>query len=355
MQMGPQFSNLEMHVKTAESIPGFIDLQINGYLGVDFSSPTLTVADVVRATAALHAAGTAGYLAAVCTSDVATYDHVLPRLAEAMHAPSCRGILLGIHLEGPFISPGHEVVGVHPEALVRDPSMEFFEYLQTAACGNVRLLTLAPEQPGAMAVIRGARKLGAAVGIGHTLADDACIQEAVAAGATLSVHLGNGCPNMIHRHRNSIWPQLAATELTAAIITDGHHLPASLIRTVCAAKGAARTLVVSDSSPPAGCPPGDYELLGSRVRLESNGLLRNLEKDTLAGSSANMLECMNTLAGLNIFSRDELLQVGRDNPLRIIGIDIPAEHVAHNHNVVFDGGRFRACATGANRTPAVAD
>jgi N-acetylglucosamine-6-phosphate deacetylase len=317
---------------------GFVDLQVNGFGGVNLSSPLLTLAQVAALSAALAGRGTLAFCPTVITSGLDVYRAALPVLARAVRASAgwpCR--LLGIHLEGPFISPQEGAVGVHPLQHVRQPSTAFFDELFALAEGTLVLLTLAPEQPGALDLIRHARRLGVRVSIGHTLASAEQIQAAVAAGAALSTHLGNGCPNLLHRHANPIWPQLAAPELSAMLICDGHHLPPDVIAAMLAAKGPARTIITSDAAPAAGCPPGEYAFFGTRVLLEPSGRLRNLERDTLAGSSASLLDCMNYLAGLRLLTEEVLWRVGRDNPLAAVG---KSADLLPPGNIIFRSGRF---------------
>jgi N-acetylglucosamine-6-phosphate deacetylase len=322
---------------------GFVDLQVNGYGGVNFSSSELTMDEIERTMDALAARGTLAFCPTLITSSLVVYRHALPLLARAMASSEGSLRMPGIHLEGPFISPEEGAVGAHPTEHVRRPSLELFDELYRLADGRVSLLTLAPEQPGALELIRRAVSLGVLVSIGHTLADEHAVRAAVDAGASLSTHLGNGCPNLIHRHHNPIWPQLAELRLTAMLITDGHHLPPPVIASFLAAKGSGKVMVTSDAAPPAGCPPGDYSIFGTRVRLEPSGRLRNLERDTLAGSSATMFECMSHLASLNLLSEDELWQVGRDHALALLGrslADLP-----DGSPVVYSEGRFQLQTT----------
>jgi N-acetylglucosamine-6-phosphate deacetylase len=186
-------------------------------------------------------------------------------------------------------------------------------------------------------LIRRAVELGIAVAIGHTMANSQEVREAVAAGARLSTHLGNGCPNLLHRHHNPLWPQLAETNLTSMLITDGHHLPADFVRTVLAVKGPGGVIVTSDAAPAAGLPPGDYELFGLPVRLEASGRLHSPTTQTLAGSAASMLDCMNWLASLKVLDEDELWKVGRDNALAVLGME---PHTVPTGEVLFDNNLF---------------
>ena len=311
---------------------GFVDLQVNGYAGVNFSDPALTMEQAALVSTALAQRGTIAFCPTVITSEWNVYRQVLPVLAQAIRrSVDWPARLLGIHLEGPFISPEEGAVGVHPREHVRLPSLEAFEELFILAEGSIALFTLAPELPGALDLIRRAVGQGVVVSIGHTLADAQAIRAAVRVGARLSTHLGNGCPNFLHRHHNPIWPQLAEADLSAMLITDGHHLPAEVIAAMLAAKGPERVIVTSDSAPAAGCPPGEYTFFGTRALLEPSGRLRNLERDTLAGSSAVMLDCMNMLASLRLLPLADLWQVGRDNPLGVFGMspaDLPSGPVS---------------------------
>lgn len=298
---------------------GFVDLQVNGFGGVNFSSISLSLADVRLVNQALVHRGTLAYCPTVVTSSMDVYEHTLPILAEAVHLPGTQNHILGIHLEGPFLSAEDGARGVHPHKHIQVPTRAVFDELYRLAGGQVSMLTLAPELPGSLEIIAHATNLGIAVSIGHTLADAQTIWAAIQAGARLSTHLGNGCPNLLHRHRNPIWPQLSAPGLTTMMISDGHHLPPEVLAVFLAAKGIDHLIITSDAAPVAGCPPGEYHLFGSRVLLETNGRLRNLDQDTLAGSSATMLECMNYFADLKLVNEEELWKIGRDNPLAVVG------------------------------------
>jgi N-acetylglucosamine-6-phosphate deacetylase len=320
-------------------LSGFVDLQVNGFGGINFSAPDLTLEQVAEACAALAQRGTLLFCPTVITSSMEVYRQALPVLAQAIRNQPGGAWLAGIHLEGPFISPVEGAVGVHPEQYVQPPSPVLFEELFRLAEGNIALLTLAPETPGAITLIRRAVALGVRVSLGHTLADEPAVRAAVAAGARFSTHLGNGCPNLLHRHHNPIWPQLAAPELTAMLISDGHHLPPAVLTSFLAAKGPEHALVTSDASPIAGCAPGEYSVFGSRVLLEPGGRLRSLERDNLAGSSSTMFECMNFLASLHLLAEADLWRVGRDNPLAALGMD--AAGLGSAGTVWYDGEKFQ--------------
>jgi N-acetylglucosamine-6-phosphate deacetylase len=308
-------------IKTTLPIPGFVDLQVNGYRGVDFSSQDLTEEAFVGACRALLDAGTVAFLPTLITSPVEVYQHHLPLIARVMARDEFQGRLLGIHLEGPFISAQPGAVGAHNPEFVREPDVSLLQQLVGWADGGIRLLTLAAEMEGAEELAHLAASLGITVSIGHSLAGEADLKRLACTGATGLTHLGNGLPNMLPRHDNPIWAGLANDALMAMVIADGHHLPAPVLKAFIRAKGAERIVVVSDASPIAGLPPGRYITLGNVAVLEESGRLHNPEKQCLVGSSATMLQCMNHLASLGLLSLDELLAVGFLNPLGLIGVD----------------------------------
>jgi N-acetylglucosamine-6-phosphate deacetylase len=315
---------------------GFVDLQVNGFLGVSFSAPDLTEDDAARACRELLARGNAAFLPTIVSGPEEMYRRNLPLLARLLARGEFSGRLLGLHIEGPFLSGKPGAVGAHNPAWVRAPDPGLLERMQEWAEGRVRFLTIAADQPGAEELARRAVKLGMAVSLGHHLASSADLARLAEAGARALTHLGNGVPNEVHRHLNPIWAGLAEDRLTALLISDGHHLPREVLKVMIRAKGVARAGIVSDASPMAGMPPGRYHTLDQEIVLEPSGLLHNPTKKCLVGSSATMFQCMNVLAGLGLFSAEELWAMGFFNPLRLIGVD--AEKVAQGvPRVVYDG------------------
>ena len=302
-------------------IPGFVDLQVNGYQGTNFSAPDLAEESCARACRELLARGTAALLPTVITSPVEVYRRNLPILAQVIARPEFAGRLLGIHVEGPFISAVPGAVGAHAPEWVRPPDPALLEKFQEWAQGRIKVLTLAAEVPGAEELARRAVRMGITVGLGHQMATEEDLARLAAAGATLLTHLGNGAPAILPRHPNPIWAGLANDSLAATLITDGHHLPASVIKVMLRAKGVSRVAVISDASHVAGMPPGRYGRDGVEVVLEPSGRLHIPSKGCLAGSSATLMECMNFLASLDLLTPEELEAVGFLNPLRIIGLD----------------------------------
>lgn len=305
-------------------LPGFVDLQVNGYLGCDFSAPDLAADDLGAACEKLLASGTAGLLPTMVVAPMQVYERNLPILAAAVDSGHFRGRLLGIHLEGPFLSPEPGAVGAHRPELTLRPDIDVLSRLMDLAGGCVRMLTLSPELPGAERLIGWAAQRGICVGCGHTMATSDDLARAADAGATVFTHLGNGMPRLVPRHENPIWAALAEDRLTATLITDGQHLPAAVIKSLIRAKGVGRTVVISDAAPPAGMAPGTYRTLGNDAVLDPDGRLHSPSKQCLVGSSSTMLQCMNHLASLGILGAAELRAVGLDNPLRLLGLS-PAD------------------------------
>jgi N-acetylglucosamine-6-phosphate deacetylase len=274
--------------------PAFWDIQVNGRLGVSFSDPGLTidqVAAIVRAQAAL---GTARLCPTLITAPRDALRHGLATIADACERfPDVGRRVLGIHLEGPFISPLEGYRGAHPVEAVRDPDWDEFQSLQEVSGGRIVLVTMAPERSGALAFIREAVEAGVVVALGHTAADPETIHEAIAAGARLSTHLGNGIAAQLPRHPNAIWTQAAADELWASLIADGFHLDRDTLRVLVRAKGHNRIILVSDASPLAGSPPGrygDWEVLPS-------GKITVAGTPYLAGANEGMEVGLNGLIG----------------------------------------------------------
>jgi N-acetylglucosamine-6-phosphate deacetylase len=304
----------------ANAPTGFVDLQVNGFLGVSFTASDLAEEDAARACREFLARGTAAFLPTIVTSPEEVYRRNLPLLAKVLARSEFAGRLLGIHVEGPFLSGKRGAVGAHNPAWVRAPDPGLLERMQEWAQGRVRFLTIAADQPGAEELARRAVKLGIAVSLGHHLAKCEDLARLADAGATALTHLGNGVPNEVHRHVNPIWAGLAEDRLTALLISDGHHLPREVLKVMIRAKGVARIGITSDAAPIAGMPPGKYHTLDQEIVLEPSGLLHNPTKGFLVGSSATMFQCMNVLAGLRLFTVDELWTMGFANPLRLIGV-----------------------------------
>ncbi len=320
---------------------GFVDLQVNGFLGLNFSDPGLTPAHIRTITRELIARGTLAYCPTLITSPLDVYRRNLPLIATAMRDREFGRHILGVHLEGPYISPAAGAVGSHYSQWVRQPSVPEFREMLRWSSDTIRLLTVAPNAPGVPALIRAAVRRGITVSLGHHMANRRELEAAVNAGATLCTHLGNGIPNDIPRHENPLWWQLACDKLSAMLITDGHHIPADFITVAIRAKSARRIIVTSDASPIAGIPAGRYPATDGRIMiLRENGRVENPTAKSLAGSSATMIDCLNHLATLRLLKPADLWQVSRNNPLRALDLSPSRLRNLKAPRVIFKHERF---------------
>jgi N-acetylglucosamine-6-phosphate deacetylase len=324
----------KVKISNGIKIRGLVDLQVNGYKGVHFSDINLTQDDFILACRGVFEAGTSAFLPTMITSPKEVYEHNLPIMAAVLQEAEFRGRLLGFHIEGPFISAQNGTRGAHDAQWISKPDVDYLKQLIDWADNQVKLLTIAADLDGAEELCRYAVSRGIAVSLGHQMAGDADLARLVQAGAVSLTHLGNGVPAMLPRHENPIWAGLGNDDLVAMIITEGHHLPPPVLKTIIRTKEHKRCVVVSDASSPAGLPAGKYEVLGHQVVLEEDGLLRDLTTGYLGGSSATMLQCMNHMASLDMVGTDELLAMGFDNPLALIGLC--PDDVAQTRDIWFD-------------------
>jgi N-acetylglucosamine-6-phosphate deacetylase len=195
----------------------------------------------------------------------------------------------GIHLEGPFLSPEDGPRGAHSLEHIRPPDTALFDQWQAASGGRISIVTLSPEWEGSAEFIRHCVRQGVTVSVGHTSASTVQISGAVAAGARLSTHLGNGAHAMLPRHPNYLWAQLAEEELWCTLIADGFHLPDEVLKVAMKVKGS-RALLISDAVALGGLPPGSYDTpVGGRVVLTPEGRLHLAGQPGLLAGSAQML------------------------------------------------------------------
>lgn len=300
---------------------GFVDLQVNGYRGVDFSAPDLTEDAAVAALRGLISDGTAVLLPTLITAPEATYARNLPFLARLLARPEFAAHAPGLHLEGPFLCPREGAAGAHRPDWMQAADPALLDRLQAWAGGRIRLLTVAADLPDVAALIGHARRLGIVVSLGHHLADGDDLARAAVAGATALTHLGNGMPHQVERHRNPLLAGLAEDALTGMLIGDGHHLPWPLLKVMLRAKGLERCLLVSDASPVAGLPPGrhPYPCLGTDAVISASGRVEHPQSGYLMGSSSTIRLVVNaTRAALGLSDAD-CRRLAVDNPLRLIG------------------------------------
>ena len=295
--------------------PGLIDLQINGINGVDFNTPSLVQEDMVKATHYLLSQGITRFFPTIITNTDENMLAIADTIYQAcVSAPIVNECIAGIHLEGPFISPVEGARGAHDATYIKAPDWGLFSKFQKAAGGKIKIITIAPEWEGACSFIEKCREHGILVSMGHSMATTEQISKAIKAGMTLSTHLGNGIPLLLPRHPNMIWDQLAAEEIYACIITDGIHIPDSLIKVVMKNKGKA-TLLVSDATCFAGMPPGEYQNhIGGKVIVdEEKRVSLKGSPGLLAGAGKSLLENVETLLNHHLATLADAWQMASTN------------------------------------------
>jgi N-acetylglucosamine-6-phosphate deacetylase len=250
---------------------GLFDLQVNGIGGINFTNPGLTVEQLARADQLLRDHGVTRYCPTIITCSLETAGIVIDVFRSAWDLGMIPAAW-GLHLEGPWISPEDGFRGVHRREYVRDPSIAELDQLAARANGRLKLLTVAPERPGADELVAHAAAAGIVVSLGHTNAAPADVARAVRSGATMSTHLFNGCAKLVDRHASPIMSQLAADELYGCFIADGHHVPIPTLKVGLRAKGASRSVLVSDIAFLSGLADGEYVMEGNPVELRAGGL-----------------------------------------------------------------------------------
>ena len=310
---------LEIDARGRTIVPGFVDVHIHGAGGHDVMEGTRNALEVIAATVAAH--GTTSLVATTVTaSEIETRDsvaaiaHFILSTSEP-HTPDLSAEILGIHLEGPFISPARR--GVHPAKWILSPSSEAFAQFLKQARGTARILTLAPELPRALELISAARQAGLVVSLGHTDATYEQAQAGIAAGASHAAHIFNAMRPFSHRGTGVIGAVLTSPKVSAELIADGVHVDEAAMRMLVGLKTPERVILVSDGISATGMPDGKYQLGLFEVKV-SGGVARNAE-GKLAGSTLTLDRALRNMVALGVPLRSALLMVTA-NPARQIGL-----------------------------------
>lgn len=326
---------------------GYIDVQVNGYAGVDFNAESLSLVDVRHACAALRRDGVEMILATVITDDVDVMASRLRRLAQACaEDPEVAGMIAGLHVEGPFISPADGFRGAHPLSAVRPATLEIADRLLEAGGGRIRLVTLAPECDPGLRVTRYLSARGVRVAAGHTDASLDMLRAACDVGLTLFTHLGNGCPVVLPRHDNIVQRALALRDrLWLCFIADGVHVPFFALRNYLDLAGIDRSIVTTDAMAAAGMGSGRFRLGRLEVEVGEDRVSRHPGSNQLAGAAMPLSLAAANLAGPLGLSASQIRKLTTVNPSSAIGLN------ATRSVRTADGGSVRAGVKGRpNRT-----
>ncbi len=305
--------------------PGFIDLQVNGFAGVDYNDPSSTPESIAKSIRRMFSTGVTRFFPTVITASRERILDSLRNLAKVKEEfrrnslPEAHA-MEAFHVEGPHISPDDGPRGAHPAEHIRPPDIEEFKRWQEAANGNIRLITVSPEWEQTPFYIGEIVRAGVVASIGHTKAAPPQIQAATSAGATMSTHLGNAAHPSLPKTQNYIWDQLAEDRLTASFIADGIHIPDAFLKAAIRAKGVDKSVLVTDAVMPAMCDPGFYKLGQVNVQLHADGSVTLRGGTRLAGSGLRMDRAVGNTVRMGKVSLTEALAMVTVNAARVARI-----------------------------------
>jgi N-acetylglucosamine-6-phosphate deacetylase len=296
-------------------LPGYIDIHVHGGGG-----GSLTGADPDDHLTAARFHGRHGTTSLLATTVSSSPDHLVKAigsLRETMRGPTGGARILGINMEGPYLSV--ECRGAHDPTKVRDPDLEEFGRLAEIADGALRVVTVAPERPGAAELIAAVRAAGAVVSIGHTATPYDVALAAVDRGATLVTHMFNGMHPLHHRRPGMVGAGLNSPDLTCELIADGLHVDPAVVRMLVSAKGADRIALITDCMHAAGLPEGDYDMGEGAWITVQDGLAKIKGTETIAGSTLTMEQAVKNVVQFAGVSVVEASRMASGNQARLLG------------------------------------
>ena len=302
-----------LHLPECTLTPGFLDIHVHGAGGRDVMEGSPQALQTVASMLAQH--GTTRFLATTVTAPVELTLRSLDAIASQIEEEPLGGCadIIGIHLEGPFLS--HAKRGVHPPDELQQPSVELFDRFQEAARGNIRLMTIAPELPEALALITHAVATGVRVSLGHS---DALATEAragIAAGATSATHTFNAMRGLTQREPGMLGVVLDDSDLYAELICDGVHTTAEAVRLWLRMKGEKHALLVTDGMAATGMPDGEYMLGNLRAQVRQ-GVATH--EGALAGSVLAMDRAVANVQTFTGCSLAAAVRMASSNPANLL-------------------------------------
>jgi N-acetylglucosamine-6-phosphate deacetylase len=296
-------------------VPGFIDIHSHGGGGCDTLDGTYDSEERMCLSHAAH--GTTGILPTTMAAPFETLLQVSGLIGDIVETKTLGGAgILGLHLEGPWLNPKFK--GAQPITGIREPSIEELDELIKASSGNIRMITVAPEMPGALNLIKHAADSGIKVSLGHSSATYDQVIQAVQAGATHVTHAYNAMSGLHHRHPGMVGAMLSCDKLTADVILDGFHVHSAAAKILMKCKGKARLALITDATMAAGMPDGEYELGGQKV-ICRDGAVR-LPDGNLAGSALTLDNAVKYAVRELGCSLEDAITMVSETPARIIGM-----------------------------------
>lgn len=299
---------------------GYVDLQVNGYVGVDFNDPSTSSLNIKQAAQAMLEDGVVAALPTVITAELSVMCQCIGNIVAAMRIePVCASVFRGVHIEGPFFPAQPGYIGAHPPQHALASSISALERLLEVADGTARIMTLAPEIDFDGRLTRTCVEHGCLVSAGHTNASLSDLQRCLDNGLRLFTHLGNGCPRLMDRHDNIIYRALRLQDqLVFTLIADSFHIPELLFRNLLDWVDHDRLCVVSDAMSATGLGPGSYYLGQRLVRIGEDKAARDPSGEHFVGAASSMRDADRWLKdglGLDSQLRHKLLLT---NPMRFI-------------------------------------
>ncbi len=301
-------------------VSGYFDLQVNGYAGIDLNADDLTGGQLHALCLRLRDDGVAGILATIITEHL---DQMIRRIRHLVDLrardPLAAGLIRGIHIEGPFLTPADGYPGGHPRDAILPADVEATKRLLEAGDGLVRLVTLAPEHDAGFQVIRFLAGQGIVVSAGHTDASLDQLRGAIDAGLAMCTHLGNGCPPVLPRHDNIVQRALGlADRLWLCFIADGVHVPFFALENYLRLAGLERCIVVTDAITAAGLGPGRYRAGRWDIQIGEDMVARSPDGSHLLGSTVTMKRSFENLVCHLGLKDDAALRLTSGNPRRAL-------------------------------------
>ncbi len=298
-----------------------VDLQVNGYSGVDFNQDSLSAEDLRRACALIESHGVESILATIITDTIDAMTRRLTNLVKLRDRdPLARKLIAGVHIEGPFLNEEPGYCGAHASDAIHPANLEEMQRLLDAAQGLTRLVTLAPERDPGLRVTRMLAGQNVIVSAGHCNPSLEELRAAIDAGLTMFTHLGNGCPMQLPRHDNIIQRVLGlADELWLCFIADGVHVPFFALRNYLKCAGTDRCIVVSDAMAAAGLGPGQYKLGRWQIVVGPDLAAWAPDQAHLVGSAITLRQSFSNLVQKVGLSESDALRLTRTNPANALG------------------------------------
>ena len=294
----------------------YVDLQVNGFMGVDYNDPQLPQAEILKSAQSMRNDGVETALATIITGPLDAMCQCIANVARAIdEQPEVAQTIGGLHIEGPFLSPVKGYIGAHPADCVLGDDVAALDRLLEAGRGHVKLVTLAPEVDPQSKLTKHLVQQGILVAAGHTDASVEQLQRAIDAGLQLFTHIGNACPQVCHRHDNILQRAMSlASQLKITFIADGWHLPSFVVKNLLRCATLEHLAVVSDAIAAAGLGPGEFQLGDRRVKVGADKCARSPDGEHFVGAASTMADAdkwLTDVVGLSASDRQTLLY---DNP-----------------------------------------